>query len=58
MMMTACDLAAICKPWEVQLKVAELVAMEFFDQGDMERTQLGLEPIVRHAPPPASMRAP
>lgn len=46
MMMTACDLAAICKPWDIQLKVAELVSIEFFAQGDLERKKLGLEPIV------------
>ena len=46
MMMTACDVSAITKPWEVQRKVAELVASEFFEQGDMEREQLKEEPIV------------
>lgn len=45
MMMTACDVAAITKPWEIQQKVAELVASEFFEQGDMERFQLNAEPI-------------
>ena len=44
--MTACDVSAITKPWEVQRKVAELVASEFFEQGDMEREQLKEEPIV------------
>ena len=46
MMMTACDVAAITKPWEVQKRTAHLVAGEFFEQGDVERQQLGLEPIV------------
>ena len=46
MMMTACDVAAICKPWELQQVVAKLVASEFFQQGDIERTQLHVEPIV------------
>lgn len=32
MMMTACDLAAITKPWETQKKVAQLVSAEFFFQ--------------------------
>ena len=32
MMMTACDLSAICKPWPVQERVANLVAEEFFQQ--------------------------
>lgn len=45
MMMTACDVAAITKPWEIQRQVAELVASEFFEQGDMERYQLHSEPI-------------
>ncbi len=44
--MTACDVAAICKPWEVQQVVAKLVASEFFQQGDYERNQLHVEPIV------------
>ncbi|XP_046649494.1 dual 3',5'-cyclic-AMP and -GMP phosphodiesterase 11-like isoform X3 [Daphnia pulicaria] len=39
MMMTACDVAAITKPWEVQWKVADLVANEFFEQGDIERKE-------------------
>ena len=46
MMMTACDVAAITKPWEVQKKVAELVASEFFEQGDIEKEKLNLTPIV------------
>lgn len=45
--MTACDVAAICKPWELQQVVAKLVATEFFQQGDIERNQLHVEPIVR-----------
>uniref|UniRef100_A0A8C9V7G2 Phosphodiesterase n=1 Tax=Scleropages formosus TaxID=113540 RepID=A0A8C9V7G2_SCLFO len=32
MMMTACDLSAITKPWEVQSKVALSVAAEFWEQ--------------------------
>uniref|UniRef100_A0A8C9JU01 Phosphodiesterase n=1 Tax=Panthera tigris altaica TaxID=74533 RepID=A0A8C9JU01_PANTA len=46
MMMTACDLSAITKPWEVQSKVALLVAAEFWEQGDLERTVLDQQPIV------------
>lgn len=46
MMMTACDVSAICKPWEVQKKVAELVASEFFQQGDLEKERLKEQPIV------------
>ncbi|XP_045025389.1 dual 3',5'-cyclic-AMP and -GMP phosphodiesterase 11 isoform X4 [Daphnia magna] len=45
MMMTACDVAAITKPWEVQWKVADLVANEFFEQGDIERRELKITPI-------------
>ncbi|EGW06960.1 Rod cGMP-specific 3',5'-cyclic phosphodiesterase subunit alpha [Cricetulus griseus] len=45
MMMTACDLSAITKPWEVQSKVALLVASEFWEQGDLERTVLQQNPI-------------
>ncbi|XP_066566972.1 rod cGMP-specific 3',5'-cyclic phosphodiesterase subunit beta [Amia ocellicauda] len=45
MMMTACDLSAITKPWEVQSKVALSVAAEFWEQGDLERTVLQQNPI-------------
>nr|XP_033782776.1 rod cGMP-specific 3',5'-cyclic phosphodiesterase subunit alpha isoform X3 [Geotrypetes seraphini]XP_033782777.1 rod cGMP-specific 3',5'-cyclic phosphodiesterase subunit alpha isoform X3 [Geotrypetes seraphini]XP_033782778.1 rod cGMP-specific 3',5'-cyclic phosphodiesterase subunit alpha isoform X3 [Geotrypetes seraphini] len=45
MMMTACDLSAIAKPWEVQSKVALLVAAEFWEQGDLERSVLEQNPI-------------
>uniref|UniRef100_A0A2K5EQL4 Phosphodiesterase n=1 Tax=Aotus nancymaae TaxID=37293 RepID=A0A2K5EQL4_AOTNA len=52
MMMTACDLSAITKPWEVQRasqywrqQVALLVAAEFWEQGDLERTVLQQNPI-------------
>ena len=37
MMMTACDLSAISKPWRIQKRVAEMVASEFFEQGDLEK---------------------
>uniref|UniRef100_A0AAQ4PIG6 Phosphodiesterase n=1 Tax=Gasterosteus aculeatus aculeatus TaxID=481459 RepID=A0AAQ4PIG6_GASAC len=45
MMMTACDLSAIAKPWEIQSKVALSVAAEFWEQGDLERSVLEQEPI-------------
>ncbi|XP_063163471.1 cone cGMP-specific 3',5'-cyclic phosphodiesterase subunit alpha' isoform X1 [Candoia aspera] len=45
MMMTGCDLSAITKPWEVQSKVAFMVANEFWEQGDLERTVLQQQPI-------------
>lgn len=45
MMMTICDIAAITKPWNIQKKVAELVAGEFFEQGDIEKEELKITPI-------------
>lgn len=45
MMMTACDISAICKPWSIQRKVAMLVSDEFFYQGDLERDHLNSQPI-------------
>ncbi|XP_036306281.2 cGMP-specific 3',5'-cyclic phosphodiesterase isoform X1 [Pipistrellus kuhlii] len=45
MLMTACDLSAITKPWPIQQRIAELVAAEFFDQGDKERRELNIEPM-------------
>ncbi|XP_073768492.1 dual 3',5'-cyclic-AMP and -GMP phosphodiesterase 11A isoform X2 [Danio rerio] len=44
MLMTACDLGAVTKPWEISHKVAELVTSEFFEQGDRERSELKLTP--------------
>ncbi|XP_021348961.1 dual 3',5'-cyclic-AMP and -GMP phosphodiesterase 11-like isoform X1 [Mizuhopecten yessoensis] len=45
MMMTASDVSAITKPWEVQLAVADLIANEFFEQGDMEKAQFKIKPM-------------
>lgn len=45
MMMTACDLSAITKLWEVQSRGALLIASEFWEQGDLERTVLQQQPI-------------
>lgn len=45
MLMTACDVAAITKPWSVQKVVAGLVMSEFYQQGDIERQELNIEPI-------------
>jgi len=45
LLMTACDLGAITKPWEIQKKVAQKIADEFFYQGDLEKTELNLRPI-------------
>jgi len=44
MMMTACDLNGTTKPWEIQKEVVHLVTSEFFQQGDLERTTLNVEP--------------
>lgn len=44
MMITGCDLSAITKPWEVQRMVAEKIASEFFNQGDIERDKYGHAP--------------
>ncbi|CAD5116850.1 DgyrCDS5694 [Dimorphilus gyrociliatus] len=44
MMMTACDVSAITKPWNIQKKVASLIANEFFEQGDKEK-ELKITPI-------------
>ena len=46
MLMTASDVSAIAKPWEIQHKLAKRVADEFFDQGDMEKLRLNTQPIV------------
>lgn len=46
MTMTVCDLAAISKPWPVEERVASLVTREFFQQGDIERQELKITPIV------------
>ena len=46
MMMTSCDVSAIAKPWNIQHRVAKMVAEEFFEQGDMEKLQLNQTPIV------------
>ena len=47
--MTACDVSAISKPWEIQHRVAKQVADEFFYQGDLERTKLNAQPSVSAA---------
>ncbi|XP_078809870.1 cGMP-specific 3',5'-cyclic phosphodiesterase-like [Oryzias latipes] len=45
MLMTASDLSAIAKPWPEQKRIANLVAMEFFAQGDKEREEFKIRPI-------------
>ncbi|KAM9487751.1 dual 3',5'-cyclic-AMP and -GMP phosphodiesterase 11A [Clarias gariepinus] len=44
MLMTACDVGAVTRPWEISKQVAELVTSEFFEQGDRERFELKLTP--------------
>ena len=43
MLMTACDLSSIIRPWDVQKRVAETVYTEFHQQGEEER-KIGHEP--------------
>uniref|UniRef100_A0A8C2PXB9 Phosphodiesterase n=1 Tax=Cyprinus carpio TaxID=7962 RepID=A0A8C2PXB9_CYPCA len=45
MLMTASDICAITKPWPVQKRIAELVATEFFAQGDREKYELNIQPM-------------
>ncbi|XP_070769421.1 cGMP-specific 3',5'-cyclic phosphodiesterase [Enoplosus armatus] len=45
MLMTASDLSAITKPWPEQKRIANLVAMEFFAQGDKEKQEFKIKPI-------------
>lgn len=44
MLMTASDIAASCKPWSIQYRVAKLVTDEFLTQGDKERNELKIQP--------------
>lgn len=46
MSMTVCDLSAITKPWPIEKRTADLVSSEFFEQGDIERSELNITPIV------------
>ncbi|XP_049901340.1 cGMP-specific 3',5'-cyclic phosphodiesterase [Epinephelus moara] len=45
MLMTASDLSAITKPWPEQKRITNLVAMEFFAQGDKEKEEFKIQPI-------------
>ncbi|XP_077936140.1 cGMP-specific 3',5'-cyclic phosphodiesterase isoform X1 [Gasterosteus aculeatus] len=45
MLMTASDLSAITKPWPEQKRIANLVTMEFFAQGDKEKKEFKIKPI-------------
>ncbi|XP_049885457.1 probable 3',5'-cyclic phosphodiesterase pde-5 [Pectinophora gossypiella] len=42
--MTAADLSASCKPWEIQLKTVKVIVEEFYHQGDEEK-RLGKTPV-------------
>lgn len=42
--MTACDLCSMYKPWNIQLKVVNVIMEEFWLQGDEEKSQ-GLTPM-------------
>ncbi|GFQ69598.1 piggyBac transposable element-derived protein 4 [Trichonephila clavata] len=45
MMMTACDVSAICKPGKYKEKWLNLLLGEFFQQGDLEKERLKEQPI-------------
>lgn len=42
--MTACDLSACTKPWEIQLEIVRVIYQEFYAEGDLEKAQ-GKTPI-------------
>jgi len=44
LLMTAADLGAATKPWEVHFRVSQLVAEEFWAQGDEEKERFGESP--------------
>ena len=43
-MMTAADLGNATKPWDVHHHVSQLIAEEFWTQGDIERKEFNLDP--------------
>jgi cAMP and cAMP-inhibited cGMP 3',5'-cyclic phosphodiesterase 10 len=43
--MTACDLSASAKPWDVQVKTVKVIFEEFYEQGDAEK-------LAGHVPSP------
>lgn len=50
--MTAADLSASTKPWDIQIKTVQVIFKEFYEQGDKERAA-GKTPIAmmdRHQP--------
>ncbi|CAL4103819.1 unnamed protein product, partial [Meganyctiphanes norvegica] len=42
--MTACDLCASAKPWDIQAETVKVIFEEFYEQGDAEKAQ-GKKPI-------------
>lgn len=56
--MTASDLSASAKPWDVQVKTVDIIFKEFYDQGDAElaagRTPIPMMDRRRHEEQPAS----
>lgn len=42
--MTASDLSASAKPWEIQIQTVKVIFQEFYEQGDEERAA-GRQPI-------------
>ncbi|XP_014666169.1 PREDICTED: dual 3',5'-cyclic-AMP and -GMP phosphodiesterase 11A-like [Priapulus caudatus] len=46
-LMTACDISACTKAWEIQCKVAEQIASEFWAQGDKEKQELKVQPAAQ-----------
>ncbi|KAG7238387.1 hypothetical protein INR49_030894 [Caranx melampygus] len=50
MLMTASDLSAITKPWPEQKRIARLVAMEFFAQGDKEKEEFKINLLIHILP--------
>ena len=44
LMMTAADLCAITKPWHTQENTVDLLYEEFYEQGDLEKSE-GHDPI-------------
>lgn len=43
-LMTAADLGAVTKPWDVHRAVSQLIAEEFWTQGDIERREFHVDP--------------
>ncbi|XP_031549791.1 probable 3',5'-cyclic phosphodiesterase pde-5 isoform X3 [Actinia tenebrosa] len=42
--MTACDLSACTKPWDIQYQIVKVIYQEFYAEGDLEKAQ-GKQPI-------------